>query len=98
MLETLDGLSMNLERTNLDKLHAAFPECFTEGKLDIDKLLGMCGEYIDNDFEKYRFEWKGKAECLRLAQKRSAGTLRPCPGESVNWDATQNLYLEGDNL
>ena len=98
MPDTLDGLSMNLERTNLDKLRAAFPECFAEGKLDIDKLLGLCGEYIDNDFEKYRFEWKGKAECLRLAQKRSAGTLRPCPEESVNWDSTQNLYVEGDNL
>lgn len=96
--DTLDGLSMDQERTNLDKLRAVFPECFAEGKLDIDKLLGLCGEYIDNDFEKYRFEWKGKAECLRLAQKRSAGTLRPCPGESVNWDSTRNLYIEGDNL
>lgn len=94
----LDGLSMDLERTNLNKLRAVFPECFAEGKLDIDKLLGLCGEYIDNDFEKYRFEWKGKAECLRLAQKRSAGTLRPCPEESVNWDSTRNLYIEGDNL
>ena len=98
MPDTIDGLSMNLERANLDKLRSVFPECFSEGKLDIDKLLGLCGEYIDNDFEKYRFEWKGKAECLRLAQKRSAGTLRPCPGESVNWDSTRNLYIEGDNL
>lgn len=98
MFDTIDGLSMDLERANLDKLRAAFPECFAEGKLDIDKLLGLCGEYIDNDFEKYRFEWKGKAECLRLAQKRSAGTLRPCPEESVNWDSTRNLYIEGDNL
>ncbi len=97
-MDTMDGLSMNLERTNLDRLRAVFPECFAEGRLDIDKLLGLCGEYIDNDFEKYRFEWKGKAECLRLAQKRSAGTLRPCPEESVNWDGTQNLYIEGDNL
>ncbi len=97
-MDTMDGLSMDLERTNLDKLRAVFPECFAEGRLDIDKLLGLCGEYIDNDFEKYRFEWKGKAECLRLAQKRSAGTLRPCPGESVNWDSTRNLYIEGDNL
>lgn len=94
----LDGLSMNLEQANMDKLKSIFPECFTEGKLDIDKLLSLCGEYIDNDFEKYKFEWKGKAECLRLAQKRSAGTLRPCPEESVNWDDTKNLYIEGDNL
>ena len=89
---------MNIEQTNMDKLKAVFPECFAEGKLDIDKLLSLCGEYIDNDFEKYKFEWKGKAECLKLAQKRSTGTLRPCSEESVNFDTTQNLYIEGDNL
>lgn len=98
MPDILDGLSMNIEQTNLDKLRSVFPECVSEGKLDIDKLLSLCGEYIDNDFEKYRFEWKGKADCLRLAQKRSTGTLRPCPEESVDWDSTQNLYIEGDNL
>lgn len=98
MSNTMDGFSMNIEQANMDKLKAVFPECFTEGKLDIDKLLSLCGEYIDNDFEKYKFEWKGKAECLRLAQKRSTGTLRPCPEESVNFDTTQNLYIEGDNL
>ena len=98
MNNLIDGLSMNIEQTNLDKLRSVFPECVSEGKLDIDKLLSLCGEYIDNDFEKYKFEWKGKADCLRLAQKRSTGTLRPCPEESVDWDTTQNLYIEGDNL
>ena len=98
MADIMDGMSMNLEQANMDKLKAVFPECFAEGKLDIDKLLSLCGEYIDNDFEKYKFEWKGKAESLRLAQKRSTGTLRPCPEDSVNWDTTQNLYIEGDNL
>ena len=98
MPEMMDGMSMNLEQANMDKLRTVFPECFAEGKLDIDKLLALCGEYIGNDFEKYKFEWKGKAECLKLAQKRSTGTLRPCPEESVDWDATQNLYIEGDNL
>ena len=98
MPNTMDGLSMNIEQTNLDKLRSVFPECVSEGKLDIDKLLSLCGEYIENDFEKYKFEWKGKADCLRLAQKRSTGTLRPCPEESVDWDTTQNLYIEGDNL
>lgn len=98
MADIMDGMSMNLEQANMDKLKVVFPECFAEGKLDIDKLLSLCGEYIDNDFEKYKFEWKGKAESLRLAQKRSTGTLRPCPEDSVNWDNTQNLYIEGDNL
>lgn len=98
MADKLDGLSMNLENTNMEKLKTVFPECFVEGTLDIDKLLSLCGEYIDNDFEKYKFEWKGKAECLRLAQKRSTGTLCPCKEESVNFDETKNLYIEGDNL
>jgi len=94
----LDGMTRDIEQTEKDKLRTVFPECFAEGKLDIDKLLSLCGEYIDNDFEKYKFEWKGKADCLKLAQKRSTGTLRPCPEESVNFDTTQNLYIEGDNL
>lgn len=97
-MSKIDGLSFDLEAANKEKLRAVFPECFTEGTLDIDKLLSLCGEYIDNDFEKYKFEWKGKSECLRLAQKRSTGTLRPCKEESVGFDETQNLYIEGDNL
>lgn len=98
MTDKLDGMSMNLENANMEKLKSVFPECFSDGTLDIDKLLSLCGEYIDNDFEKYKFEWKGKSECLRLAQKRSTGTLRPCKDESVNFDDTKNLYIEGDNL
>ncbi|MBQ4060192.1 MAG: site-specific DNA-methyltransferase [Lachnospiraceae bacterium] len=98
MSNKLDGMSMNIEQTEMEKLKAVFPQCFAEGKLDIDKLLSLCGEYIDNDFEKYKFEWKGKIESLKLAQKRSTGTLRPCKAESVNFDETKNLYIEGDNL
>lgn len=94
----MDGLSMDIETINKEKLQMVFPECFVEGRLDIDKLLSLCGEYITDDYEKYEFKWKGKSDCLRLAQKRSTGTLRPCPEESVNFDITQNIYIEGDNL
>ncbi|MFI3174678.1 MAG: site-specific DNA-methyltransferase [Bacillota bacterium] len=94
----LDGFSMDLESDNKQKLQSVFPECFAEGKLDIDKLLSLCGEYIDEDFEKYKFEWKGKSQCLKVAQQRSRGTLRPKQAESVNFDTTENLYIEGDNL
>ena len=97
-LNKIDGMSMDIEQTEMEKLKSVFPQCFAEGKLDIDKLLGLCGEYIDNDFEKYKFEWKGKMDSLKLAQKRSTGTLRPRKAESVNFDETQNLYIEGDNL
>ena len=94
----VSGQSMDIEGVNKERLMSIFPECFSEGKLDIDKLLNLCGEYIDNDFEKYKFEWKGKSECYRIAGKRSTGTLRPCPDESVNFDTTKNMYIEGDNL
>ena len=92
------ALSGDFHQTERDKLAAVFPECFVEGKLDIDKLLNLCGEYIDEDFEKYKFEWKGKADCFRVMGKRSAGTLRPAVDESVDWETTKNLYIEGDNL
>ncbi|MDO5113593.1 MAG: site-specific DNA-methyltransferase, partial [Planctomycetia bacterium] len=98
MSEPLDGRSMDVEAANREKLRAVFPECFSDGRLDMDRLRSLCGEYIDDDFEKYEFKWKGKSKCLRLAQKRSTATLRPCPAESVHFDTTQNLYLEGDNL
>lgn len=98
MANKLDGLSMDIEEISKARLRSIFPECFIEEKLDIDKLLSLCGEYITDDYEKYEFRWKGKGECLRLAQRRSTATLRPCVSESVNFNATQNLYIEGDNL
>ena len=94
----LDGKSLDIEEKAKERLKTVFPECFSEGKLDINKLLSLCGEYIDNDYEKYKFEWKGKSECYRIAGKRSTGTLRPCPEESVDFENTNNLYIEGDNL
>lgn len=97
-MEKLDGLSMNIEQAEREKLASTFPQCFVEGKLDIDKLLNLCGEYIVPESEKYEFRWQGKHESLRLAQQRSTATLRPCPEESVDFDTTQNLYIEGDNL
>lgn len=97
-IEKVSGQSLDIEEVEREKLKSVFPQCFSEGKLDIDKLLNLCGEYIDEDFEKYKFEWKGKAECYRIAGKRSTGTLRPCPDESVNFDTTKNMYIEGDNL
>ena len=98
MQKKLKGLTMNLESANKDKLRAVFPKRFTEGRLNIDKLLSLCGEYITGDFEKYEFKRKGKSDCLRLAQKRNTATLQPVSGDSMNWDTTQNLYIEGDNL
>jgi adenine-specific DNA-methyltransferase len=92
---------MDIAAAERDKLRAVFPQCFTEGRLDERKLLALLGTFDaldENDREKYEFRWKGKQEALQLAGKRSAGTLRPCPEESVDWNNTRNLYIEGDNL
>ena len=97
-MEKMDGMTMNIEQANVEKLKEVFPEVFADGKVDFDKLQGLLGHYIADDKEKYSFSWKGKADSLRLAQKRSTGTLRPCKEESKNWDTTENLYIEGDNL
>ena len=97
-MDKMDGMTMNIEQENVEKLKEVFPEVFADGKVDFDKLQGLLGHYIADDKEKYSFSWKGKADSLRLAQKRSTGTLRPCKEESKNWDTTDNLYIEGDNL
>ena len=95
--EKMNGLSMDIEAAEQDKLRSLFPQCFTDGKLDVTKLLAAVGEFetIDeNDRERYEFRWKGKQESLQLAGKRSAGTLMPCIEESVNWENTGNIYGE----
>ena len=99
--ENLVGLSMDIEGTEMEKLRSLFPQCFVDGQLSVTKLMEACGEFDtvdENDREKYEFRWKGKQEAQQLAGKRSAGALRPCPEESVNWAEAQNLYIESDNL
>ena len=97
-MEKMDGMTMNIEQANVEKLKEVFPEVFADGKVDFDKLQRLLGDYIADDKERYSFSWKGKADSLHLAQKRSTGTLRPCKEESKDWDTTENLYIEGDNL
>ena len=96
----LDGKTPDLAVENIEQLRQIFPDVFEEGKIDFDKLKQVLGEYVDDEMERYNFTWNGKGKALRLAQTPTTGTLRPCPeeGESKNWDDTQNLYIEGDNL
>ncbi|WP_455475855.1 site-specific DNA-methyltransferase [Bartonella sp. B17] len=94
----LDGQSLDNLQERIEEIKRLLPEAVVEGKFDEDMLRLLLGDDFDNDQEKYRFEWKGKQESLKLAQKRSSATLRPAMGESKNWETTQNLYIEGDNL
>lgn len=93
-----DGATTDIVEQNIEKLKSLFPDVFTEGKVDLDALRETLGDYIDDRQERYSFTWNGKSRARRIAQTPSTGTLRPCPEESVNWDTTQNLFIEGDNL
>ena len=97
-MEKLNGETLNIVNENIEKLKQLFPEAFREGKIDFETLKAELGERVENAEERYSFNWNGKAAARRIAQTPSTGTLRPCPAESVDWDTTQNLFLEGDNL
>lgn len=98
MAKKMDGKTMNITQENIAKMQELFPEVFTEGKIDFDKLQVVLGENIDKSNERYEFSWNGKFEAMKLAQLQSTGTLIPCKEKSKDWDKTQNLYIEGDNL
>ena len=90
--------SADLVAENIAQLKALFPDAFTEGKVDFDVLRQLLGDAVDDGEEKYGLNWHGKRHARRLALTLSTGTLRPCPDESVDWDTTRNLMIEGDNL
>ena len=94
----LNGESKDILAENISKLKGIFPEIITEDKIDFDKLKLILGENVETDRERYNFTWPGKTQAIKESQKQSTGTLRPCKEESKNWDTTQNLYIEGDNL
>ncbi|EHF4997338.1 MULTISPECIES: site-specific DNA-methyltransferase [Enterobacteriaceae] len=90
--------SMNITEDNISKLNSLFPEAFNEGSIDFDVLKQLLGENVDEKEERYGLNWHGKRQARQLALTPSRGTLRPCKGESVDWDNTKNLMIEGDNL
>ena len=90
--------SSDIVAENIEQLQSLFPEAFTEEKVDFEVLRQILGGEIDEAEEKYGLNWHGKRQARRLALTPSTGTLRPCPEESADWDTTQNLMIEGDNL
>ena len=90
--------SAHIVAGNIEQLKALFPEAFTEGKVDFEVLKQLLGGRVDEREEKYGLNWHGKRKARQLALTPSTGTLRPCPEDSVDWDITQNLMIEGDNL
>lgn len=98
-IEKLPLTSMDLKEQQLLKLKELFPEVFTEGmKVDWGKLKLTLGEDIDTGKERFGMNWSGKADCYKTIQQPSIATLAPSREESIDFDATQNLFIEGDNL
>jgi adenine-specific DNA-methyltransferase len=100
---SLEAQSANLVTDNVAQLKAMFPELVTEGPngpaVNLDVLKALVGDATVTDAEeKYGLNWHGKRAARQLALTPSTGTLRPCPDESVDWDTTKNLMIEGDNL
>lgn len=98
-----EAQSADLVAGNIEQLKALFPELITEGAngvaVNVDVLKALVGDASVTDAdEKYGLNWHGKRRARQLALTPSTGTLRPCPEDSVDWDTTQNLMIEGDNL
>ena len=99
-LTKVDLESKYLFAERIEQIKALFPEIVTEGEgtVDFEKLRLILGDEIEEGDERYAFIWPGKADAIRQSQTPSRATLKPMPSQSVNWNDTKNLYIEGDNL
>lgn len=99
--------SEDIQQENVKKIAALFPNCVTEARdegghlkkaINFELLKQMLSDSVIDGDEAYEFTWVGKKASIVEANKPIRKTLRPCKEESVNWDTTENLYIEGDNL
>lgn len=106
-MEKIDQVTPNIEQENIDRLCTLFPSVATEVRdedgnvqksIDFDALRQMLGDVAEGQRERYQFTWPGKRDAKAEAYRPIDKTMRPEKEKSVNWDTTQNLYIEGDNL
>jgi len=93
-----DSKSLDIVSENLATLKTIFPDAFMEDGIDFEVLRQLLGDEVADVEEKYGLNWFGKKRARQIALTPSLGTLRPCKDESLDWDTTQNLFIEGDNL
>ncbi|MCD4812115.1 site-specific DNA-methyltransferase [bacterium] len=94
----MNGKSLNITEEKLNKLKEIIPEAFTENKIDWEKLKAALGEDIEFKNERYVLNWAGKSDAFRVLQSPTTATLVPVKDESVNFDTTENIFIEGENL
>ena len=99
-VELEDGQSADIVSENIERLKEVFPDAFSENGVNFDTLRQLLGDesVLDEGEEKYGLNWHGKKKARQIALAPSTGTLLPCLDESVDWDTTNNLFIEGDNL
>ena len=97
-LEKVEQSTPSALDERLENLKKLFPEFFTEGKIDISKIQELLAETAEDGAERYRFTWAGKRDAIQLLQTPTRATLTPCREESVDFDTTSNIFIEGDNL
>ena len=94
----MDGQSLTPDKIKQEQLKELFPEVFSEGKIDWEKLKATLGEDITFSNERYVLNWAGKSDAFKVLQAPSTKTLIPAKDESVNFDETENIFIEGENL
>jgi adenine-specific DNA-methyltransferase len=94
----MDGKSLNITEEKLNRLKEIIPEAFTENKIDWEKLKAALGDDIEFKNERYVLNWAGKSDAFRALQSPSTATLVPCREESVDFDKSENIFIEGENL
>lgn len=96
--EKISGTSGDVVAAQVEKLRELFPEVVVEGKVDFDKLRATLGGAVESGPGRFSFSWAGKDDAINLLQTPSRATLIPCPEESINFETTGNVFIEGDNL
>ncbi len=94
----MDGQSLNISNDILAKLKEIIPVAFIEDKINVEQLKQLLGEAINTDAERYQLSWAGKSEAYKILQLPTTATLIPKPQTSINWEAAQNVFIEGENL
>jgi len=95
----MTGDSLDIQQDQLEKLKQLFPETITEGRIDWEKLQATLGkENFEFKNERYVLNWAGKSEAFKVLQQSTTATLKPVPEESINFDTTENVFIEGENL
>ena len=99
-LSQAEGSSADIVTENIEEMKKIFPDVFSENGINFEALRQLLADakVLDEGEEKYGLNWHGKKKARQIALTPSTGTLRPCPDESLEWDKTQNLFIEGDNL